>query len=580
MKVQPRLFREARASGWLFPLAVITAFVAGGMAVYQSHVLSRVIAGVFLEDETLNQVTPLLQIILIVVLCRAILTFVNEGLAGNLAVSVKTSLRRQLLDKIDRLGPEYLKNESTAELTTTALLGVDALDAYFSQYLPQVLVAVALPITILVVVFPLDLLTGVVFLLTAPLIPLFMVLIGKAVESLTGKQWKALTRLGNYFLDTLQGITTLKLLGRSKERVSDVGRVSDLYRTATLNVLRVTFLTALTLELVATLSTAVVAVEIGLRLLYARIEFQEAFFILLIAPEFYLPMRNLSARYHAGMSGVTAAEKIFEVLDATEARLIPEKVSGSLADHLAGNFHLRLHHLSHSYMDGREHALRDISFEIVKGRQYALVGKTGAGKSTLARVLLRYIEPEEGQVLLDGVDIRNWPRDAWRNCVGWLPQSPHIFNDSLWFNLTLGETRYSNTEIDSALDAAGLTEFVKRLPDGLETNLLESGSRLSGGEQQRVALARSYLRDPQLLIMDEPTRHLDPAWQKSIEHALTRLIAGRTCITIAHRVSSVLQADEVILLEAGRLIARGSHIELLEQSLQYRALMQGGGMGA
>jgi ATP-binding cassette subfamily C protein CydD len=580
MKIQPRLFREARTSGWLFSLAVLTAFLAGGLVIYQSHTLSWVIAGVFLGGETLSQVRPLLLVILFVVLGRAILTFVNEGLAGSLAVRLKTKLRRQLLEKIDRLGPEYLKNESTAELTTTALLGIDALDAYFSQYLPQVLIAAALPITILVVVFPLDLLTGAVFLLTAPLIPLFMVLIGKAVESLTGKQWKALTRLGNYFLDTLQGIATLKLLGRSKERVSAFGQVSDRYRETTLNVLRVTFLTALALELVATLSTAVVAVEIGLRLLYARIEFQQAFFILLIAPEFYLPLRNLSARYHAGMSGVTAAEKVFQVLDAPETSRNSIQIKQTLTEHLDEEFRISLRHLSHSYAGERENVLRDISLEIVKGRRYALVGKSGAGKSTLARVLLRFIEPGAGQILLNGVDIRSWPLEEWRSCVGWLPQSPHIFNDSLWFNLTLGEMRFSNAEFERAIITAGLSDFVQGLPDGLETQLLEGGSRLSGGELQRVALARVYLRDPQLLILDEPTRHLNPAWQQSLEGALTRLTAGRTCITIAHRVSSVLNADEVIFLQSGCLIARGSHTELLENSQSYRALMQGGGMGA
>ena len=216
MNFQPRLFREARASGWLFPMAVVSAFVAGGLAIYQSYQLSRVISGVFLDTRTLAQVTPLLRLILFVVLLRALFTYLNEMLAGRLAVTVKLRLRTMLLEKIDRLGPEFLKNETTAELTTIALQGVDALNAYFAQYLPQVLIAVILPLTILIVVFPLDLVTGIVFFLTAPLIPLFMVLIGKAVESLTGRQWRALTRLGNYFLDTLQGIATLKLLGRNR----------------------------------------------------------------------------------------------------------------------------------------------------------------------------------------------------------------------------------------------------------------------------------------------------------------------------------------------------------------------------
>jgi len=366
MKVQPRLFGEARSSGLLFPLAVLAAFVAGGLAIYQSFVLSRVISGVFLEAKTLAQIQPLLQVILLVVLARAVFTYINEVLAGRLAVVIKTRLRRQLLEKIDRLGAEYLKNETTAGLTTTALLGIDALDAYFSQFLPQVLIAALLPLTILVVVFPLDLLTGIIFLVTAPLIPIFMVLIGKAVESLTGKQWKALSRLGNYLLDTLQGITTLKLLGRNKERVGEIRKASDDYHDTTMNVLRVTFLTALVLELVATISTALVAVEIGLRLLYDRIEFQQAFFILLIAPDFYLPLRNLSARYHAGMGGVTAAEKIYQVLNEPEPEAREATAPTNLSVHLQGDFKIQIRKLSHVYPEQQEKALSDVSFDIEK----------------------------------------------------------------------------------------------------------------------------------------------------------------------------------------------------------------------
>jgi len=415
-----------------------------------------------------------------------------------------------------------------------------------------------------------------VFLLTAPLIPLFMVLIGKAVESLTGRQWKALTRLGNYFLDTLQGIATLKLLGRNKERVSEVGQVSDRYRETTLNVLRITFLTALVLELVATLSTAVVAVEIGLRLLYSRIEFQQAFFILLIAPEFYLPMRQLSARYHAGMSGVTAAEKIYQVLDASEPEVRVVKHGEKLADQLSGEFQLSVGNLSYSYPGQKENALHDISLDIVKGRHYAVVGKSGAGKSTLARILMRFIEPDTGQLLLNGVEIRGWTREDWRSYMGWLPQSPHIFNDSFLFNLTLGESRFTHSQIEFALESAGLTSLVDHLPRGLQTPLLEGGFRMSGGELQRIALARVYLRDPLIVVLDEPNAHLDPDLQDSLEASLRRLMAGRTSLTIAHRLSTVLMADEVIYLQGDHLVAKGSHTELVESSQPYREFIQGG----
>ena len=579
MKLQHCLFGEARSSGLLFPLAVLAAFVAGGLAIYQSFVLSRVISGVFLEAKTLAQVKPLLQVILLVVLARAVFTYINEVLAGRLAVAIKTRLRRQMLEKIDRLGPEYLKNETTAGLTTTALLGIDALDAYFSQFLPQVLIAALLPLTILVVVFPLDLLTGGVFLVTAPIIPVFMALIGKAVESLTGKQWKALSRLGNYLLDTLQGITTLKLLGRNKERVVEIWKASDDYHDTTMNVLRVTFLTALVLELVATISTALVAVEIGLRLLYARIEFQQAFFILLITPDFYLPLRNLSARYHAGMGGVTAAEKIYKVLNEPEPGERVAKITTDLSRRLQGDFKLQIYNLSQIYPGQQDKALTDISFDIEKGKHYVLVGKSGAGKSTLARILMRFIQPTAGEILIDGEDFRSWSREDWHRSVGWLPQSPHIFNASLLFNITLGEDRFSSSKIESAVKTAGLHELLNQLPHGLETPLLESGVRLSGGELQRIALARVYLRDPQIVLLDEPTAYLDPELTRKLEASYKYLMAGRTSLTIAHRLSTVLSADEVLFMHTGHLVARGKHSELLISSPAYREFIQGAGAG-
>ncbi len=570
MNFQPRLFREARASGWLFPLAVITAFLAGGLAIFQSYQLSRVISGVFLDDRTLAQVTPLLRLILLVVLFRVLFTYLNEMLSGHLAVTVKMRLRTLLLEKIDRLGPEYLKNETTAELTTTALQGVDALEAYFAQYLPQVLIAVILPLTILLVVFPLDLVTGIVFLLTAPLIPLFMVLIGKTVEALTGRQWRALTRLGNYFLDTLQGIATLKLLGRNRERAREIRTVSEQYRETTLNVLRITFLTALALELIATLSTAVVAVEIGLRLLYGRIVFQQAFFILLIAPDFYLPLRNLSARYHAGISGITAAEKIYSVLDAPDLYAEPVRQPETLGHLFEGNFQIALRHLSHTYPGMKENSLENVSLSLERGRHYAIAGKSGAGKSTLARILLRFIEPDAGDLLINDEDFRSWSRETWRKYVGWLPQSPTIFNASIFHNLTLGDPGFTRGQILHALENAELSALVGGLPRGLETSMLEAGNRFSGGELQRVALARIYLRDPQILVMDEPIAHLDPGLQRVLNSSIRRMMTGRTTLTIAHHVSTLEQVDEVFYLKDGRLIAQGCHSDLLSSSQEYR----------
>lgn len=576
MNNQSRLIREARTSGLLLPGAILFGFLAGALIVWQSYQVSRIIAGVFIQQKTLSQVIPLLRIVFIIAIARSLLTVLNEVAAGRLAVNVKNRIRRLLFEKLNRLGPAYLKDEQTGELVTTAIQGVDALDSYYSQYLPQVLIAVMLPLTILVVVFPIDLLTGAVFLFTAPLIPLFMMLIGWASEALTKRQWLAMSRLGSYFLDTLQGIATLKALGRSKDRANEVRWVSDRYRAATLKVLRVTFLTALVLELVATISTAVVAVEIGLRLLYSRIEFQQAFFILLIAPEFYIPMRNLSARYHAGMTGITAAKRIYEVLDAPEQSSQPGQEAGDLANQFAGDYVISLHGLHYSHPGQEENSLQRIDLELKSGRHYALVGMSGSGKSTLAQVLLRFIEPGGGELTINGVDVRAWSRTEWRRFVSWVPQNPMLFSRTLRENITLGETCLTDEEIANAVRSAELEEVVAALPQGIHTELRESGTRLSGGEAQRVALARAFIKNPRLLILDEPTAHLDLLLEKKITRTLERLMRGRTTLTIAHRFSTIRNADEILVLDKGRLVDHGKHHELIERCEVYRALVSAG----
>lgn len=566
MRIHPRLFREARVNGLLFALTVLLSFLAGGIAVAQSYQLSHVVAGVFLEKRSLGDVNAILQLILLLVLARVLCTVISEMLAGRLTVRIKNHLRAELLAKIDRLGAEHLKNEQTGELATTLLQGVDALDAYFSQYLPQVLVSVMLPLTILAVVFPIDLLTGIIFVLTAPLIPLFMVLIGWAAEALTKRQWKALTHLGSYFLDTLQGIATLKVLGRNRERGDEVRDASERYRQATLAVLRVTFISALALELIATISTALVAVEIGLRLLYGRIAFQQAFFILLIAPDFYLPLRNLSARYHAGMTGVTAAKKIYDLLDVPETRQPVKYAMPQLKAAFSSDFHINVRDLSYVYAGMGAHSLNAIQLDLDSCKHYALAGRSGSGKSTLARILLRFIEPSDGQVLLNGLEMRHFSSHDWRECVGWLPQNPSIFNDTLAGNITLNDARFSTRQVEEALQYAGLTELLSSLPLGLKTPLQEAGARFSGGQLQRVALARVFLRRPYLLILDEPTSHLDPELEQSLDASVQELMRGRTTLTIAHRLTTLEHADEVIFMQEGRIEARGEYSELINTS--------------
>src|SRR5215210_2632501 len=309
-----RLFSLTRDSRTALLLTVLSGFLAGLLTIGQAYLLSSTVNGVFLQGQTLAEVSHWLRLILVIIAGRAFLTWLNEVSANIVAVRIKSDLRERLFNHILNLGPAYTRGQRTGELTTAAVEGIEALDAYYSQYLPQLIVTALIPISILIVVFPIDLLSGIVMLITAPLIPFFMILIGKGAEIVTKRQYQTLSRLSAHFLDSLQGLTTLKLFGQSKAHAKNIETVSNQFRDRTLSVLRITFLSALALELLATLSTAVIAVEIGFRLLYARMDFLEAFFILVLAPEFYLPLRNLGARFHAGMSGTTAAKRIYEIL--------------------------------------------------------------------------------------------------------------------------------------------------------------------------------------------------------------------------------------------------------------------------
>lgn len=564
-----RLLSLARQQPLLLAATVLAGLLSGLLTIGQAAGLSRLAAGVFLGGRTLAEGSGLLRGLLVIVSLRAVLAWAGEASAGAAAARLKEALRRRLFDKLLRLGPAYTRGERTGELTAAAVEGVEALEAYFSQYLPQLAVAALVPFSILLFVFPRDPLSGLVLLLTAPLIPLFMYLIGKTAEALTRRQWESLSLLGAHFLDSLQGLATLKTFGRSREQAAAIDESGARYRDATLNVLRVTFLSALALELVATLSTAVVAVEIGLRLLYGRLAFEQAFFLLLLAPEFYLPLRMLGLRFHAGMAGTAAGRRIFEILDAPEPPGAGDPGRGR-----APFSRITFEKVSYTYPGETRPALREVSLEIEAGQRIALVGRSGAGKSTLAALLLRFAAPGGGSIRVDGVPLEDIPPETWREQAAWAPQHPHLFHDTLEANLRLARPQATEEEIVAAARAAHLDGFIRSLPEGYATPAGEGGARLSGGQAQRLALARAYLKDAPLLILDEPTSALDPQQEALFEQTAAALTErGRTVITIAHRLNTVVRADRIFVLQEGRLAEAGTHAQLLERGGAYAALV-------
>ncbi len=579
MNLDQRLAREAQIARIFLWLTVALGWAAGAATILQAKYLARTVGLTFLDGRTLADVQSLLVVLVGLAFARAGLQWAGEAAAFAVAARVKNELRERLFAHLMQLGPTYTRGERTGELTNTLTEGIEALEAYFSQYLPQLALAVVVPLTILCFVFPLDWLSALVLLLTAPLIPVFMALIGSLADTLTRRQWASLSRMSAHFLDVLQGLTTLKMFGRSREQIETIARVSDRFRLATMEVLRVAFLSALVLEMVATISTAIVAVQVGLRLLYGQVSFEQAFFLLILAPEFYLPLRLLGTRFHSGVSGVTAWRRIAQVLDTTADGSQPLAVAGPLS--AVGGQSLAVarppsavefHSVSYSY-DGARAALDDVSFAIDPGQSVALVGPSGAGTSTVVFLLLGFIEPASGAIRVNGRDLREIEPAAWRDQVAWVPQNPYLFNATVAENIALARPHASRTEIERAAAHACADDFIRALPQGYDTLIGERGARLSGGQAQRLALARAFLKDAPFVIFDEATSNLDPETEELLQGAMGWLMRGRTALVIAHRLTTVYRADQIIVLDRGRVAESGSHASLVARNGLYATLV-------
>jgi len=538
-----RLLAYARTTRTFLLQSVGLGVLSALLIVAQAWLLADVVSRAFLGGRSLEQLQTPLIILLLVVLTRATVAWLAELAASRSSARAKSQLRAALLQRVATLGLDNSREQRTGELAVLATRGIDALDGYFSLYLPQLFLAVIVPVVVVVVVLWNDWISAAIIAFTIPLIPLFMALVGAATKERMDGQFRALERLAGHFLDVVAGLGTLKIFGRAKAQAAAIREITERYRRAAIGTLRITFLSSLILELVAMISVALVAVEIGLRLMNGHLDLRSALFALILAPEAYLPLRQLGANYHASAEGMAAAEQVFAVLEA------PEPTPGTRTDFpeeaLAG---LTVEGLRVSYPGRSEPALDDVSLTVKEGEVLALVGPSGCGKSTLLSVLLGLVTPELGGVRVGGIDLTEVDLDAWRARLAWVPQRPHLFKASIAQNVRLGRSGASTDEVWAAISGAGLTDVVRNLPDGLDTLLGDRGAGLSAGERQRVALARAFLRDAPLLLLDEPTANLDGETEQEIVQTIRRLAEGRTVVLVAHRPALIGIADRVLSL--------------------------------
>ncbi|MFJ3643745.1 thiol reductant ABC exporter subunit CydD [Streptomyces sp. NPDC090108] len=538
--IDPRLMRYAGATRFFLMAVIVLGGLGALLVIAQAMLIAEVVVGAFQHGLSAGDLaTPLL--LLAAVACgRALVSWLTELAAHRASAAVKAELRERLLERAAALGPGWLSGQRTGSLVNLATRGVDALDDYFSRYLPQLGLAVVVPVAVLARIVTEDWVSAAIIVVTLPLIPIFMMLIGWATQARMDRQWGLLSRLSGHFLDVVAGLPTLKVFGRAKAQAESIRKITGEYRQATMKTLRIAFLSSFALELLATLSVALVAVTIGMRLVRGDMDLYIGLVILVLAPEAYLPLRQVGAQYHAAAEGLAAAEEIFAVLET------PVPASGT-AKVPAGA--LAFDEVTVRYPGRSSDAVTGASFTVAPGETVALVGPSGAGKSTLLSVLLGFVEPTGGRVLIGGADLAGLDLQEWRSRIAWVPQRPHLFAGSIAENVRLARPDADDTAVRAALRDAGALEFVDALPEGAGTLLGEDGAGLSAGQRQRLALARAFLADRPVLLLDEPTAALDGATEAEVVAAVRRLAVGRTVLLVVHRPALLEAADRVVRLD-------------------------------
>ncbi len=545
----------------------LTCLVESLSIVGQAWFFGTLINNFIFSENTLHDERYTIIYLGIAIIVRLLAHYVQESVANRLGSAVKATFRKRALAHMFKLGVQHKERHGDVIYMLTD--GLEQVDAYVARYIPQILYAIMIPLIMGIAIVDTLPIIGIILIVTVPLIPFFMILIGKQADRLNKEQWERMSFLSGHFLDVLQGITTLKLFGRAKDQIKVIGRLSEEFKDSTLRVLRVAFLSALVLELVSTISTALIAVYLGLTLLDGEIPFFSAFFILLLAPEFYTPFRQLGAAFHTGMAGKTSILKYEEFMNRQPSLPVggQSKLQGPIQA-------IEIKDLTFTYEDS-ENGVQHISLAAKRNSPIMLVGESGAGKSTIAHIIGGFLTAPKGAVTIDGLDVCDIDIDWWRQQITYVSQHPHIMKGTLRDVLSFG-MNVSDEEIIAACKEVQLLDVINRQQEGLDTVIGEGGLGLSGGERQRVALARAFLRKGQVLILDEVTAHLDVKTEAIISSAIQRLMENKIVIIIGHRLQTMHWASTLYVLKQGRIIQQGSYEELIAVDGYFKDLVTSG----
>ena len=572
MSLDRRVLRLDEQAPALLYGAVTIAALASILQIALAWLLSDTMYRIFLGGQNRSNVLLLFLLMLALFALRSALLGMSEVTSARAAGRVKEAARTRLTEKLGALGPSRLQQERSGELVHAVVEGIEALDEYVRDYQVARLLAGIVPTLIFVVVLGFDPWSALVLLFAGPMLVLLLALIGARTQDLSKRRSLELGWMSSHFLDMVQGLATLKIFGRSKDQVEAIEDISHQFSARTMQVLRTAFQTSLVLEWASVGATAFVALEVSVRLMHGLLPFNIALTVLLLTPDFFSPMRQLALKYHAGSAGKAGAERIFDFLDRT-----PEPVPHVAGDATPSGAPILVASPSHQFdvsfedvfvtYDGRSvPALAGVTLNLPHGRTTALVGPSGAGKSTIAALLLRFLEPSSGSIRLGGIPLAELHPSTCRSLMAWVPQHPHIFHGTISENIRLARPDAGPDAVVAAARAAHADEFIEALPQGYQTPINERGATLSGGQRQRIAIARAFLKDAPMLLLDEATAHLDAETEAAIRDSIFQLMRGRTILIIAHRLEMVYDADQIAVLDQGNVVEIGTHLTLLSES--------------